>query len=1018
MADRIAAPLDIRLLGPFEARVGEASLPRPRSLKGQSLLALLALRPAREVSRQWLSGTLWPESDQERAFASLRQSLRDLRAVLGPASPRLRASPRTVCLDVDAADVDAAVFDTAIRRGDPRSLLTAVSLYRGPLLEGCAEEWVLGEREARAGSYVAALEQLARHSGTRGDLPSAERYLRLAVAADPSREGAWRALMESLAAQENHAGVLQAFRDLSACLRQALDAEPSPATVAVFERLRAETRRGTPVRQCPSETAARLPRPLTGLVGREDDVARVRGLARTRRLVTLCGAGGVGKTRLGIQVAEEERDQALASVAFVDLSSLADPALLPETLVHGLRLTASARAPLDQLQDHLRAHPLLLVLDGCEHLVEACAALAAVLLQHCPQLRILATSRQKLGVGGETAWRVPSLPFPPPDGSTDPAGLTEYPAVRLFLERAGAELPGFTLDAATGPAVARICRQLDGIPLAIELAAARLTSLSAGEIADRLEECLTLLTRGPRTAAPRHQTLEALLDWSYRLLSDPERVLLQRLSIFRGGWTLEAAEAVCEERGTGDRGQGTGGTQSAFLDRVGSLVDRSLVTWTEARGRRRYRLLETIRQYAWSKLRASGEVEAVRQRHREFYVRLAEEAEPFLNGAEQAAWLSRLEQEHDNFRAALGGGPGTGDGRPGSGAAINEPVAALRLAGALGKFWYVRGHLAEGSRWLAAVLAAEPASQDPSESRLRARALNWAGVLAWAGGDCPAARRLHAESLALRRSLGDKYGTAASLQNLAACSHADPDAARALYQESLDLWRALGDRHGIATALHNLGNICRLVGEWDAARQLQGESLALKRSLGDQHGIAASLHNLGLVALATGEYEAARSMQEQSLLLRRELQDRHGIAASLAFLGDAARLRSDFPAARAFYAESLELRWTLGNRAGVAYSLQGFAALALAEAGADGSSPVARGEAARRAARLLGAIDALWDDLGRADTPAEKRPREEYARAARRELGDEAFAAAWAEGRALLPGDAVGWALEAFGPLQ
>jgi predicted ATPase/DNA-binding SARP family transcriptional activator len=1042
VADRSLAPLTLRLFGSFEVRLGDTPLPHLRSLKGQWLLALLTLRPGCEIPRLWLSGTLWPESDQKRAFANLRQTLRDLCRALGPESSRLRATPRTLSLDLEGSDVDVIAFDEAIRRGDPLSLEAAVSLYRGPLLEGCEELWVTGERDARERSYLAALEQLATSRQGSGDYATAERYLRLAVAADPSRESAWHSLMETLAGAGNYAEILQVFRELRAYLVRELEADPSPETVVLFEGLQEESRSRTmqrpPMRS--SVPAFRppcsLPRPLTPLIGREEAASRLRAALGSCRLITLCGSGGIGKTRLAIGVAEEVVERFHAGVWFVDLASQADPALVPQILTQCLGLgEASGRPPLERLREHLRDRSLLLVLDNCEHLVEACARVAGELLRHCPRLRILATSRQPLGVPGERTWRVPPLSLPAMVSPVVAATLTESAAVSLFLERATAVLPDFALDAGNASAIAQVCRQLDGIPLAIELAAARLATLSVQEIEERLEDRFGLLNQGPRTSTPRHQTLRALLDWSHDLLSEPERALFRRLSVFSGGWTLEAAEAVCEgqdapaESGAGGerKGETIGPAQGAraspssspplseVLDLLSSLVEKSLVVWTEQDGRRRYHLLETIRSYASHTLTASGEAAEIRRRHGDFFLGLAEEAEFSLKGAEQAAWLERLEQEQDNLRAALRGslpdGPSERHRADPASAAFcplvghfpPEDETGLRLTGALGKFWYVRGHLTEGRQWLERALREENAPAAPSSpTKARARALNWAGTLAWAQGDYACARAFHEASLAIRRALGDPFGISASLQNLASCIHGEPQTARSLYAESLALWRTLGNRHGIATALHNVGDAARMGGDYAAARMFQEQSLAIKRELGDQAGIAASLNNLGMVAYEEGDLAAARLYLAQSLAINRSLGNRHGIAASLNHLGNVVRLEGDLERARLLHEESLAIKRELGNKWGVIFSLEGLAGVTAARMLPEG---------ARRAASLLGAAEALREAFGVALTPGEREQWTRDASTAQALLDAESFAAAWAKGRAMTLEEAVSCAL-------
>ncbi len=561
-----AAALDIRLFGPIEVRVQGQPLGPLRSPRaGQSLLALLVLRHDRETERSWLAGTLWPESLQGQSLYNLSRNLTALRHALDSQSARLLSpSSRSLRLDLTNAWVDVLAFDAAIERGDASSLEQAVTLYRGPLLEGCLEEWVLPEREAREQAYMQALETLAARAREGGEAITAAQYLRRVVGIDPLRESVQRSLMQALADAGDYAAAVLVYRDLRLRLHQELKAEPAPQTTALFQQLRASARcraQAAVVTQ-PKTPAAppprRLPRPLSGLIGREREIEEIASSLAAMRLLTLTGPGGVGKTRLAIAVAEAVAEEYPDGVFFVDLAPLANPDLIAQAVASALEVREQPGTPLpEMLHNHLQTKALLLVLDNCEHLLSACASLVGDLLQHCGRLRILATSRQSLGIIGELVWSVPSLSVPDRrPASTEEkdavSALMAYEGVQLFVARAGLVRPAFRLTSQNAAAVGQICRQLDGIPLALELAAARLKALSVEQVASRLEEGFSLLTGGSRTALPRQQTLKAALDWSYHLLTEPERTLLRRLYIFAGGWTLDAAEEV-----TGDRLQVT-----------------------------------------------------------------------------------------------------------------------------------------------------------------------------------------------------------------------------------------------------------------------------------------------------------------------------------------------------------------------------------------------------------------------------------------------------------------------------
>ena len=438
-----------------------------------------------------------------------------------------------------------------------------------------------------------------------------------------------------------------------------------------------------------------------------------------------------------------------------------------------------------------------------------------------------------------------------------------------------------------------MCIHLDGIPLALELAAARIRTLSIEQINARLHDRFKLLTSANRTVLPRQQTLRATLDWSFDLLTSDERLLLQRLSVFAGGWTLDAAEQVCA---------GEHLENCNILDLLTSLCDKSLVVAEQKGERARYRLLETMRQYAQEKLEESGVGEAVRERHRDYFLALAEEAEPKLIGAEQAEWLRRLEEEHENLRAGLDWSlveAGSGGG--------------LRLCGALQRFWWTRGHLSEGREWCVRVLAK---AEGDERSEEHAMVLGAAGTLADYQGDYPAARALFEESLAIRRHLDDRRGIAQALNGLASVDAEQGDyvSARARREESLAINRELGNRRGIASALNNLGNVVADQGDYPAARALHEEGLAISRELGDGRSIAISLYNLGDFACEEGDYPAARALYEESLVYRRELGDRRGLAIVLTGLGNVDAEQGDYPAARAMYEESLAIRRELGDR--------------------------------------------------------------------------------------------------------
>jgi|KBSMisStaDraftv2_1062788.scaffolds.fasta_scaffold23818_1 non-specific serine/threonine protein kinase len=730
-----------------------------------------------------------------------------------------------------------------------------------------------------------------------------------------------------------------------------------------------------PVTELPDEAhdgsrgkRSNLPEPLTSFVGRERELVEIKRLLPGKRLLTIVGVGGIGKTRLALQAAAEVADAYRDGVWLIELASISNPLLVSTSVAQVLEIGERAGASLaDALCAHLKPRQLLLILDNCEHLLGACATLADAVLRSAADATIIATSREPLHVAGEQTYSLQTLSLPEPSASAESAERSE--AVQLFVERARRQVPDFALTTARAPAIAQMCIHLDGIPLALELAAARTRSLSVDQINARLHDRFKLLTSPIRTALPRQQTLRATLDWSYDLLAGEERLLLQRLSVFAGGWTLEAAEQVC----VGDTFE-----KCDVLDLLTSLSDKSLVIAEQKDGYARYRLLETMRQYAQEKLVESRGGDTVQGRHRDYFLALAEEAEPKLMGSEQATWLQRLEEEHENLRAALD-------------RSLDDAGsdAGLRLCGALQRFWTVRGHVSEGRDWCKRVLANWGGQEQTEE---RAKALSSAGRLAFYQCDFPEARALQEESLAIRRQMGNRGGISASLNNLGSVLYNEGDyvAAWAAHKESLEIKRELGDRWGMGASLNNLGNVDLIRGNLASARALYAECLAIMRELGDREAMAAALNNLGDVLNREGDHASARTLLRECLAIDRDLGDRYGTASTLFALGDVDAEQGDCRAARALYVESMAIRRDLGDRRGVAFAMEGLAAVVAAL-----GSPM-------RAARIWGAAEQLREVIGVPQLPSERPRYDRRVAAVRAAVGnDVAFARAWQEGRAL-----------------
>ena len=716
-----------------------------------------------------------------------------------------------------------------------------------------------------------------------------------------------------------------------------------------------------------------LPAPRTGFVGREKEVAAAKELVLRQdvRLVTITGPGGIGKTRLAAQVAGELVEHFPGGTHFVPLSSLTDPGLIASAIVQTLGIgEAGGQSPLEilmrNLQDSSRA-PMLLLLDNFEHLVQA-APTVADLLATGPNLKIMVTSRGALHVYGEHEFPVPPLALPDSRSKPSVDVLSQCPAVALFVQRAAAAKPDFVLNRENAPAVAEICTRLDGLPLAIELAAARVRVLSPSSMLARLASRLQLLTGGPRDLPHRQQTLRAAIDWSYDLLSAAEQKLFRRLSVFVGGCNLEGVEAVCNTKGDLDLD---------LLDGMASMLDKSLVQQIDQATESRFAMLETIREYAFERLKASGEDALTKRAHAAYCLVLAEEEATEQSGAEAGEWLDRLGHEHDNFRAALEWLTETGDAEWG-----------LRLGAALFRFWEMREHLAEGRGQLGKLLKLAGAA---APTKARARTLFAAGVLAGEQGDYPSAEALISESQDIALQLGDKTGVAVSLNALAVFARDRGDVATAhiLFEASLGVWRELGDQKAVARALSNLANVLKLLGDYDRARSLYAECLAIFRGLGDQTGVAWSLNYQGDVACDQGDSAAAQALYERALVIFRELGDRWGIAGTLADLGSLAREQRNYPRVHSLYRESIKIFQELEHKRGIARLLECFACSAAAQFHAE------------RSLRLAGAAAALRQNIGAPLTPAEQAKLEACLHPARQALTNTVGVAAWLEGWAL-----------------
>jgi non-specific serine/threonine protein kinase len=785
-----------------------------------------------------------------------------------------------------------------------------------------------------------------------------------------------------------------------------------------------------------------LPVALTSFIGREREQAEVVALLGRAPLVTLTGAGGSGKTRLALIVAGKLLGEYPDGVWLVELAALVDPTLVPQTVAQALGLQEQlGQTPLQLLLTYLNHRRLLLVLDNAEHLVGACAELAVALLRTCPQLHLLVTSREALEVAGEVLYRVPSLTVPDLDHLPPPDQLGQYEAVQLFLERAQARRVDFTLSARNAQAVAQVCSRLDGIPLAIELAAARIGTLPVETIAARLDDRFRLLTTGPRTALPRQQTLRATLDWSYDLLSPPEQVLLRRLAVFAGGWTLDAVEEVC-----------TGGAVAvgAILDLLSALVNKSLVLLEEVEGCPRYRLLETLRQYGRERLLAGGDTAAIQEEHAMYYLALAEQAAAARHGPQQTAWLDKLNSEQDNLRTALAWY--RGETAVGRSVAPEQVERSLRLVVSLADFWFVRGRRREGLRWLEQVL--EQSRDHPS--RVRAKALADAAMVSLHTGDRQSGLAHGEDSIGLCRTLGDRFLLAIALDQQGGFLRGEwcgetryletYPKGTALLQEGLAIARALTDSwllsFGLLTLaatadlareeelaqawvaaeearllyqqkedLRGIGQAHRLLGwlalhdhDYTSARAEFTQARSALEAFGEPAGVAWVLSYLGDIAYDQATLAEAKALYEESVALYRTLDfDREHLARALCRLGDLALDEGDWLLARTRYAESLRAAREGGALPRIAAALEALGSLAVAH------------QQLQRAVTLLSAASAWRGHNGQPLPESKRAALTEMLASATEGLSPETQAAAWAEGRALPLDEAVALALEDTG---
>jgi predicted ATPase/class 3 adenylate cyclase len=733
-----------------------------------------------------------------------------------------------------------------------------------------------------------------------------------------------------------------------------------------------------------------LPVQLTSFIGREKEMAEIKQALAEHRLVTLTGSGGAGKSRLSLQAATDSLDLFSNGIWLVELAPLAEPDLIPQTILSAAGIqTSQGLTAMEALTDFLREKTALLILDNCEHLIEACARLVETLLNTAPNLKILASSREALGVKGEQSWRVPSLSIP--DVKHLPAidQLAQYEAVRLFIDRALLVQPHFAITNENTSAVAKVCQRLDGIPLALELAAARLRTLSVEQIAVRLDDSFRLLTGGTRTALPRQQTLRALIDWSYNLLSEPEKILFRRLAVFAGGWTLEAAESVCE---------GGGIEPGDVLDLLDHLVDKSLVISVQDAHGTRYRRLETIRQYAREKLAESGEGATHRDRHLAYFWQWVSDMEPALRGPQQVELLNRLENEIDNLRSAL------------EWAQESDPASGLQLASMLNWFWHLCGLGEEGAGWLENLLASSKKPEVEIEPLLKARSLSVFAWLSYLAGSIQVALPSLEESIELCQTYPGSIADLITADNLylsgvLALTRGALSEAKPLAEQSLGLSQAWGDKFRMAQGYSLLGSIAFFAGDFESAGYLREACIVIRREIGDKDGLAFELAiNFG-VPFSQGDYENVKRILTAAVEAGKQTRFEFSLGLALMGFGITYLFEDNFGQAADYLSQLITLAHEKSN---TILKILGVHYMALS---------LYKQSRYRTARQLNGAIEGLrhFQYAILYEFPMLHTAREQYLLEAREALGETDYNAAYAEGRAMTLDQATAYALKALG---